>query len=97
MFLATDMPHELESVPLKRNIIYLKINCDFRKKTDKANFYYSLDSKQWTKIGRSLQMVYTLPHFMGYRFGLFNFATQVVGGFVEFDYFRVAEEIIDTK
>jgi hypothetical protein len=38
-------------------------------------------------------MAYTLPHFMGYRFGLFNFATQTTGGFVDFDYYRISDKI----
>jgi len=38
-------------------------------------------------------MAYTLPHFMGYRFGLFNFATKTAGGFVDFDFFYVSDEI----
>src|SRR5699024_4773110 len=43
-------------------------------------------------IGDTLQMEYTLPHFMGYRFALFNYATQDTGGFVDFDYFRVSDQ-----
>ena len=86
-------PEEIESVPLKQQSVYLKIDCDFRDRTDKASFYYSLDGKTWTKIGAVLQMTYTLPHFMGYRFGLFNFATKNEGGFVAFDYYRVSETI----
>ena len=38
-------------------------------------------------------MSYTLPHFMGYRFGLFNFATQEPGGHADFDYFRIGNAI----
>jgi hypothetical protein len=34
-------------------------------------------------------MSYTIPHFMGYRFAIFNFATKTPGGFVDVDYFRV--------
>jgi beta-xylosidase len=86
-------PEEVESVPLKQKTVYLKIDCDFRDRTDKAYFYYSLDGKTWTKVGAVLQMAYTLPHFMGYRFGLFNFATKTPGGFVDFDFFRVSDEI----
>ncbi len=86
-------PEEIESVPLKQQAVYLKIDCDFRDRTDKAYFYYSLDGETWTKIGGVLQMSYTLPHFMGYRFGLFNFATKTAGGFVDFDYYRVSDEI----
>ncbi|MBN1127113.1 MAG: glycoside hydrolase 43 family protein [Sedimentisphaerales bacterium] len=89
----SDRPEEIESVPLTQPAVYLKIDCDFRDRTDKAYFYYSLDGKTWTKIGSDLQMAYTLPHFMGYRFGLFNFATKITGGFVDFDYYRVSDEI----
>jgi beta-xylosidase len=84
---------EVESIALTQPTVYLKIDCDFRDRTDKAYFYYSLDGKTWTKIGTVLQMAYTLPHFMGYRFGLFNFATKTAGGFVDFDYYRVSDEI----
>jgi beta-xylosidase len=84
---------ELESIPITQPIIYLRIDCDFRDRTDKAYFYYSLDGKMWTKIGSVLQMAYTLPHFMGYRFGLFNFATKTSGGFVDFDFFRIDNKL----
>ena len=90
----SDRPEEVESIPLTQPTVYLKIGCDFRNRTDKAYFCYSLDGKTWTKIGAVLQMAYTLPHFMGYRFGLFNFATKTTGGFVDFDYYRVSDEIL---
>src|SRR5690606_31317979 len=40
---AGDVVKELESVPLNQNNIYFKAECNFRDKTDKANFFYSLD------------------------------------------------------
>ncbi|KPK34666.1 MAG: glycoside hydrolase, partial [Phycisphaerae bacterium SG8_4] len=89
----SNRPEEIESIPLSQQTVYFKIDCDFRDRMDKAYFYYSLDGNTWTKIGSVLQMVYTLPHFMGYRFGLFNFATKTAGGFVDFDYYRVSDEI----
>jgi alpha-N-arabinofuranosidase len=88
----TSQPVEIESVPLAQSTVYFKIDCDFRNRTDKAYFYYSLDNKSWTKIGSVLQMSYTMPHFMGYRFGLFNYATKTAGGYVDFDYYRVTDE-----
>ena len=88
----SNRPEEIESIPLTQPIVYLKIECDFRNRTDKAYFYYSLDGATWSKIGSVLQMTYTLPHFMGYRFGLFNFATKTSGGFVDFDFFRIANK-----
>jgi beta-xylosidase len=84
---------EQQRIPLDQNTIYLKAECDFRNRTDKGYFYYSLDGKTWTAIGQVLQMEYTLPHFMGYRFGLFNWATVAEGGYVEFDWFRVNKGI----
>jgi hypothetical protein len=36
-------------------------------------------------------MRYTMPHFMGYRFGLYNYSTLTAGGSADFDYFRISE------
>lgn len=83
-------PQEVEIIPLTQPAVHLRIDCDFRNRTDKARFYYSLDGKAWTRIGSVLQMAYTLPHFMGYRFGLFNYAAKTAGGFVDFDYCRIS-------
>jgi len=86
-------PVEAQSVPLNQKTVYLKAECDFRNKTDIAYFFYSLDGKSWTPIGSQLKMEYSLSHFMGYRFGLFNYATKNIGGFVDFDYFRIEDKI----
>jgi len=92
----SETPLELASVPLTQKTVYLKVDCNFEKRTDKANFYYSLDGKLWTTIGKTLQMSYSLAHFVGYRFALFNYSTKAAGGFVDFDYFRVSN-LIDGK
>ena len=86
-------PVTVQSVPLLQNKIYLKADCDFVNRTDKVFFYYSLDSKTWIAIGSPLLMTYTLPHFMGYRFGLFNYATKSAGGYVDFDFFHISNKI----
>src|SRR5690606_27012937 len=77
-----------QKIPLTQKTIYLKAECDFKQRADKAWFYYSLDGKTWNLIGSELKMSYTMPHFMGYRFGLFNYATKTTGGYADFDYFR---------
>lgn len=79
----------MEQIPLEKESVYLKVNFDFRDKTDKAYFFYSLDGKSWTKIGDTLQMSYDWPHFVGYRFGLFYYSTKNFGGCVDFDYFKI--------
>ncbi len=90
-----DTPEEIESLPIEQEIVYLKVECDFEEKKDVADFYYSLDGTNWKKIGNQLHMVYTLPHFMGYRFALFNYATKSTGGYVDFDYFHVKNELTE--
>ncbi|TVR68786.1 MAG: glycoside hydrolase, partial [Marinilabiliales bacterium] len=86
-------PSVVECLPLHQNRVYLKAECDFSDLADVARFYYSLDGKSWKQIGSQLQMAYTLPHFMGYRFGLFNYATREPGGYVDFDHFHVSDMI----
>jgi beta-xylosidase len=78
------------------SVVSLRIECDFRERADTARFYYSLDGETWTAIGEQLKMEYTLPHFMGYRFGLFNFATETPGGSVDFDFYRIDEKLTAT-
>ncbi len=90
-------PKELGSVPLTQDTVSLKLECDFRNRTDRARFSYSLDGKEWSSIGEPLRMTYTLPHFMGYRFALFNFATKTPGGSVDFDDFRVDGQISGSR
>jgi beta-xylosidase len=90
----TETPTELQSIPLSKNKVFLKIECDFRNKVDVAQFFYSLDGKNWNLIGQPLKMEYTLmEHFMGYRFGLFNYASKNVGGFADFDFFHISDRI----
>lgn len=86
-------PTEVERVPLNQKTVFLRADCDFKNRTDKARFFYSLDGQSWTAIGNELKMSYTIPHFMGYRLGLFNYATKSPGGYAEFDYFRVSDKI----
>jgi beta-xylosidase len=86
-------PVEAESVPLKQKTVFLKAECNFTDKTDTADFFYSLDGKKWIHIGTQLKMEYSMPHFMGYRYGLFNYATKTAGGFVDFDWFHIRNQM----
>jgi beta-xylosidase len=87
------IPKEIESVPLNQDKVYFKAECNFKDKADTGRFYYSLDGKKWISIGNAIKLPYTLPHFMGYRFGLFNYATKNTGGIVDFDYFHIDNKI----
>ena len=79
----------MASVPINQNRVYLRTDMDFTDHTDKATFFYSLDSLNWTAIGNTLQMNYDLTHFVGYRFALFNYATKSAGGYTDFDWFKI--------
>lgn len=82
-------PQEITRLGLYQDRVYFRIDMDFRNQTDQAKFYYSLDGNNWTAIGSTLRMTYDLKHFMGYRFALFNYATQSTGGYVDIDYYRL--------
>lgn len=75
-----------EQTPFNSELVYLKIHFNFINSVDLANFYYSTDGINWITIGSTLKMLYTLDHFMGYRCGLFNYATSQIGGYVDFKY-----------
>ncbi len=53
---------EIKRVELDPSVerVYLRADMDFKQKTDKAGFFYSLDGKEWSQIGDTLQMAYTL-------------------------------------
>ena len=92
-----DSDKEIETLPIDKDQVYFRIAFDFKNLTDKAYFYYSLDGTSWHKIGDMLQMQYTLDHFVGYKFALFNYATKTTGGFVDFDYFRIEPGLFSTE
>ena len=79
----------IEKTELKGNKVYLRIHFDFTNRKDKAQFYYSLDNKNWKQIGDELSMYFDWPDFCGQRMGVFYFPTKILGGRVDFDYFRV--------
>jgi len=94
---STGTPMEEASIPFNQKNVFFKAECNFTEKKDVANFFYSLDGKIWIPIGGQLKMAYTIPQFIGYRFALFNYATRNTGGFADFDYFRITENISEPK
>lgn len=69
--------------------VFLKITFDFTGFKDEAEFFYSFDNVNYTKLGDTLKMKYTLDLFVGYRIGLFNMATEATGGYVDFRNFTL--------
>lgn len=92
---SEDNPVEQLSIPVSLEKIYLRIHFVFDqgdlkalKQVDRAYFSYSFDGEEWIQAEVSLQMIYTLEHFMGYRAALYNYATLETGGYADFDYFH---------
>lgn len=85
---------KLKSVPISGDEAYFRIDFSFGN-GDHANFFYSLDGKDWKPIGNELKLPYTLGMFVGYRFGLFNFAKKTAGGTAAFDWFKVGDNYTD--
>lgn len=71
------------------DVIYLRLDGDFRLNKDIASFYYSYDNEDWKKIGTDFKMIFDYRRFfMGTKFALFNYATKSLGGFVDIDFFN---------
>ena len=83
-----------QSSKQKSQIIYLRLDGDFQPgHNDVANFYYSLDGEEWTKIGtENYRMIFDYRRFfMGTKFGIFNYATKKKGGYVDVDEFAYSK------
>lgn len=90
---STGKPVEAQKISLNQKVVYFKAECNFTNRKDVADFFYSLNGKTWIPLGTQLKMAYTFPHFMGYRFALFNYATKNIGGAADFDFFHIAGSI----
>ena len=76
---------EASEVELKASFQFIDANDDT---LDIVQFYYATVPNEWTKIGSSCKLRWTMEHFMGCRIGIFNYATLQSGGYVDIDYFR---------
>ena len=66
-------------------LIYLRATVNTVNNT--ATFSYSLDNTTYTQLGDKLNMRYDMSIFVGNRFGIFNYATKALGGYVDVDWF----------
>ncbi len=83
------------SAPISGSKVYLRVDFDLPIDRGTASFYYSTDGNSWTKIGDNVGLSYSLHMFVGYRFGLFNYATKTAGGYADFDWFKIGTDVND--
>jgi beta-xylosidase len=77
----------VDSVSLPSTTVYLRTIAS--NSSSKVSFEYSLDNKTFKRLGNELAMKFSLKIFTGNKFCLFNYPTKSVGGYVDFDWFRV--------
>lgn len=71
-------------------VVYLRAQFDCG--TGKARFFYSTDNKEYVQLGSETTFRFNLSVFVGARFGIFNYATQALGGYVDVDWFTTEEQ-----
>ncbi|MFF5109519.1 family 43 glycosylhydrolase [Streptosporangium sp. NPDC000509] len=74
---------EAASANVSGGRIWLRVNADIRPGSGRqARFSYSTDGTNFTTLGPAFTMNNAWQFFMGNRFGIFNHATQALGGSV---------------
>ncbi|GAA1870037.1 family 43 glycosylhydrolase [Myceligenerans crystallogenes] len=74
---------EVASAPVSGGRIWLRATADIRPGTGRqATFSYSTDGVTFTRLGPGFTLGNAWQFFMGYRFGIFNYATSSLGGAV---------------
>jgi beta-xylosidase len=77
---------ELATAKLESDTVWLKVEVPHLEYA--VNYYYSLDGKNFTKLGEPLGMPNEFfTDWMGSRYCIFNYASKQVGGSVDFDSF----------
>ena len=86
---TTDSIGELEaSQSVSGTSVYLRASADIAPgSASEARFSYSTDGSTFIDLGSTFTMNKTWEFFMGYRFGIFNFATESLGGSVQVNSF----------
>ncbi|KAG8910461.1 hypothetical protein FRC00_008126 [Tulasnella sp. 408] len=78
------------SASINGGLIWLRVTADVQPSgTKQATFSYSTDGTNFNSIGSAFTMGASWEFFMGYRFGIFNYATSTLGGFVTVPVFQL--------
>ncbi|MBE1876931.1 family 43 glycosylhydrolase [Myceligenerans pegani] len=78
---TTGIGTEAASAAVSGGRIWLRATADIRPGTGRqATFSYSTDGVTFTRLGPGFTLGNSWQFFMGYRFGIFNYATSSLGG-----------------
>jgi beta-xylosidase len=88
---TTSTGSEVASAAITGDKIWLRAAADIHPGTGKqVKFSYSTDGTTFTPFGAAFTMDNSWEFFMGYRYAIFNYATQALGGTVKVQSFELA-------
>jgi hypothetical protein len=80
---TTGTGSEVAGAAVSGGTIWLRVSADIAPGANReAHFSYSVDGESFLPLGNALVLDNTWQFFMGYRFALFNYATDALGGSV---------------
>ena len=80
---TTGTGSEIAGADISGGRIWLRATADIRPGSGRqARFSYSTDGTNFTPLGDALTLNNAWQFFMGYRYAMFNYATQALGGAV---------------
>jgi uncharacterized repeat protein (TIGR02543 family) len=87
---TTSTGTEVESAAITGSKIWLRVSADIRPGSSRTGrFFYSTDGATFRPIGTALRLNSDWHFFMGYRFGIFNYASSALGGSVDVESFEM--------
>ncbi|KAL2812639.1 glycosyl hydrolase family 43 protein [Aspergillus granulosus] len=82
------------TAPITRTRVWLKVSMDAAAVgSHEARFSFSLDGTSFTELGGVYTLTTDYLFFMGYRYGIFNYATKALGGSIDLIKFTSEESI----
>ncbi len=89
---TNDESKPLFMLELNQDRVYFKADFDFE--SDNVSFYFSLDELVWYPASDEYKMTKTHSTSLGYRAALFSFGKESVGGYADYDYFRIDNRLL---
>ena len=88
---TSNIGEDKASAPIAGGKIWLRVSADIHPGPDRtATFSYSTEGKTFKTIGEPFVLNNHWQFFMGYRYGIFDYATKELGGQVNVSSFTVA-------
>lgn len=84
-----EAPKIVEKLPVKSPVIKLQLAFNLEKEAQTVQLSYASSGDDFIPFGTPAPLRFTLDHFTGVRFGLFNYSTKLPGGKIEFSVFKI--------